>query len=583
MAGVHSQFLERTVICVLGGVALAGASAACFWAGSVMRTQSGMYLTEAEIQEAHAVTGETPGSHLALVNEPWVNQVSGEHPGSPSVTSTSRQSERGEDSDDSAVIAALERLEKRMAVGMKRARDSVVALEYKTVESPPGSRRLATGVVINSSGDVLSVRIDPPSTVLSPSGIAAILARDAFGRKHAAKWVAGDPESGLTLLRIDPQAVKPIKIAAEGPVLGGQVFVVGNPFGLGHTVSRGHIAGLDRALKLGQRQIGGLIQVQAPLYPGDSGAVVTNVRGQLLGLIRSGLAIPARPGEHAERDNDFGFAIATPDLLWVADQLRARGRVDRAYLGVRLQSTVPSDLLEKPPESSVRTANSSLPGAYLEDVLSGTPAAVAGLQAGDAIIAMDGLPIHSSPDLTDRLDRLPAQVTTQIEVMRGQGPARRQLKFVLRTASRPDLEPQVSNPAPLSVNAPAEVPKPLAQTSPTSSRGPTNSDSSKKQPEIVKPMDVIATAASVGANANVNNAAAAPSAKTTTAPAVSIPAPARSPLREPVHPAQGQELSLTLPRAVIERLEQLERRLEKLERQAVSKPDPHLSKSTKSP
>ena len=61
---------------------------------------------------------------------------------------------------------------------------------------------------------------------------------------------------------------------------------------MGHSVSRGHVAGLDRALELGDRQLGGLIQIQAPLYPGDSGAAVVNLHGEWLGLIRSGLATP---------------------------------------------------------------------------------------------------------------------------------------------------------------------------------------------------------------------------------------------------------------------------------------------------
>ena len=112
------------------------------------------------------------------------------------------------------------------------------------------------------------------------------------GRRRIAEWVAANQESGLTLLRISPRTVRPIKAASERPALGSPVVVIGDPFGLGHTVSRGHIAGLDRALKLRSRDIGGLIQVQAPLYPGDSGAVVANLRGQLLGLIRSGMAIP---------------------------------------------------------------------------------------------------------------------------------------------------------------------------------------------------------------------------------------------------------------------------------------------------
>lgn len=106
------------------------------------------------------------------------------------------------------------------------------------------------------------MRIDPPSSFIasapgpslehrSTTGSTTIVAHDAKGRRHLAHWVAADPETGLTLLQIAPRAVRPIQIAAEEPTLGSQVFIVGNPFGLGHSVSRGHIAGLDRALKLG--------------------------------------------------------------------------------------------------------------------------------------------------------------------------------------------------------------------------------------------------------------------------------------------------------------------------------------------
>ena len=367
-----------------------------------------------------------------------------------------------------------------MAAGMIRARDSVVALEYTSAEGPPGSRRVATGVVINSGGDVLSVRIDPPAHISALGaragsgarapiaaqdrgsvGRTAIVAQDASGRRHQVTWVASDPETGLTLLRIAPRAVQPIQIAAEEPMLGSQVFVVGNPFGLGHSVSRGHIAGLDRALKLGSRQLGGLIQVQAPLYPGDSGAVVANLRGQLLGLIRSGLAIPVTPNDRAERDNDFGFALAARDVLWVVDQLRARGRVDRAYLGVRLEpatgTTIPRDT-STTGSVDVTEEMPFLEGAILLEVLAGTPAAAAGLKAGDTIVAVNGQSVRSSHDLTDRLDRLPSHASIRLDVVRGHGPGpdQQRLTMELRTSSRPDTGEQVLH-----------MPAPVVQVSPS--------------------------------------------------------------------------------------------------------------------
>jgi S1-C subfamily serine protease len=274
-------------------------------------------------------------------------------------------------------------LERRVAVAITRARESVVALEYTAADAPTGTRRLATGVVINNRGEILSVRIDPPpARPASGTGrnLAPIVARDFSGRRHVAHWVAADPQTGLTLLRVLPRAVRPIRTAADGPKLGSQVFVVGNPFGMGHSVGRGHVAGLDRALELGGRQLGGLIQIQAALYPGDSGAAVVNLRGDWLGLIRGGLAMPgseagAEPGPgdglaaaatpagsspppnavvpdadadaaavRPEPDTDFGFAILAPDALWVAEQLRTHGRVDRAYLGVRFEPVSPASV-----------------------------------------------------------------------------------------------------------------------------------------------------------------------------------------------------------------------------------------------
>src|SRR5271157_247991 len=339
MSLLASSLRKRLALGLASGMVFVGATGTSFWAGSSGKMrQATRQATEIErlenssstrLDQANYLTwrAEEAGTGtLAFSRADISNRTT--RPGS-GLGSSNHSAKRGHDdwegSDESALFAALEQLERQMSAGMIRARDSVVALEYTALEGPPGSRRLATGVVINSRGDVLSIRIDPPSSATSSApgpistgsgatGHTTIVAHDASGRRHPAHWVAADPETGLTLLQIAPRAVQPIQIAAEEPTLGSQVFVVGNPFGLGHSVSRGHIAGLDRALKLGSRQLGGLIQVQAPLYPGDSGAVVANLRGQLLGLIRSGLAIPATAKDRAERDNDFGFALAVTSI-----------------------------------------------------------------------------------------------------------------------------------------------------------------------------------------------------------------------------------------------------------------------------
>ncbi len=482
--------------------------------------------------------------------------------GSISVGASSHEKLPAHDrSDDAALLAALEQLERRMAAAIAKARESVVALEYSAPETPPGTRRVASGVVINHRGDVVSVRIEQPPTSPSPTGgnRTVIVARDCAGKTHVVHWVAADPETGLTLLRLPPRAVPPIRTASGGAVLGSQVFVVGNPFGMGHSVSRGHLAGLGRALELGARQLGGLIQVQAPLYPGDSGAAVVNLQGDWLGLIRSGLAMPRSdataatepvsgpnfdPGPKlsalsaraetglglAERDTDFGFAIPAPDVLWVAEQLRIRGRVDRAYLGVRLESSPTyGDSVRGAANPSTSDGSDAVTiaadkGAVVREVLTDTPAAQSGLKPGDGIIELDGQPIRSSHDLTDRLDRIPAQAAITLGVVRDRGPREQHLAISVRTANRP-LPPPI-----------------MAQASPepTPTRAP-SANTLIAAPTPVSATSIVPVSATMRADARRANAETA------------------------VVPPQPDELRLTLPRAIVERLEKLEGRLQKLE------------------
>lgn len=328
-------------------------------------------------------------------------------PATTEVTPTTATVRVSEERDDEAVLEAIER---RVAESIKQLRKSAVALEYALIDAPSGTRRVATGVVVNERGDVLSIRIDPPSAAVP------IVAQDAAGGRHPARWIAADAETGLTLLRIDAGAVRPVRVASRAPRLGSQVLLIGNPFGLGHSVSRGQIAGLDRRVDVGPRPLGGLIQIDAALHPGDSGALVANLRGEWLGLIRSGLAIPGAGGTF---DHDLGFAISARDALWIADQLRTRHRVDRAYLGVRLDLTGQHE-----PGAS---------GALLKDVVAGSPAARGGLKAGDRVVAFDGYVIATPGDLTDRLDRTLANARINVEFVRGTGRDRR----TIRTAGRP--------------------------------------------------------------------------------------------------------------------------------------------------
>jgi serine protease Do len=509
---------------------------------------------------------------------------------------------------DAALFAAWERLERRVAAAMVRARESVVALEYTPAGAPAGRRRLATGVVINHRGEILSVRIDRPAVGTSSSDAAAIVARDATGRRHAARWVASDPQTGLTLLRVASRAMKPIRTAGDEPELGSQLFVMGNPFGMGHSVSRGYVAGLERTLEIGSSQLGGLIQIQTPLYPGDSGAAVVNIRGEWLGMIRSGLAAPGSGGDwteagqahassthsvatvpapsssedesvssRADQDNGFGFAIPARDALWVADQLRGGGRVDRAYLGVRLDmgwnlGLSPAPSAEPEPKSedassspatatwsnprpaAVRSSAAASDGAVLQEVLPNTPAASGGLRPGDLIISLDGLPIHSALELTDRLDRIPARTTIQVGIMRTTGASTERIDLSLCTVSRPGTTLASAASRPLSVTGAPSVP-----VTPTAARTPAPDRRSRPQADSVQPARAGSIAVPASNELSFGSRVPKPVVGDRPEPAT----PARAP-NASVSPSVT-DIRLALPRAVMERLEQLERRLEKLE------------------
>ncbi len=248
-----------------------------------------------------------------------------------------------------------------------------------------------------------------------------------------------------------------------------------------------------------------------------------------------------------------------------------------------------------------------LEGAYLYEVFTGTPAALAGLEAGDSIVGLDGQPIRSFHDLTQRLDRILAGAEVRLNVLRSRGPKCQRMTFDVRTGSRADVVQyaQVSPAAPEGSTNPSptaesgSVPGAVAAgtvSAPSPSATPTSTPTPASPPSAPAltgtptgaPADSgIAVAASpLEGPIHEQKPQAAPTAPEAKPKAselqaqtqtqqpgevrgsapVLIPAPARSPLRAAVPPPQAEELRLALPRAVTDRLQELERRLETLER-----------------
>jgi serine protease Do len=233
---------------------------------------------------------------------------------------------------------------------------------------------LGSGFIIDPSGYVVT-----NDHVVDQATIIHV--RLADDRDFPADVVGRDPKLDLALLRLRGAHDLPtVPLGSSGALrVGESVVAVGNPFGLGNTVTKGIVSAKERAIGAGPYD--DFIQTDASINPGNSGGPLFDARGQVVG-INTAMAAGA---------TGIGFAIPVDDLKQVLPQLRAHGHVDRARLGVSVQPVTPEvarALGLDPPQ-----------GALVADVEAGGPAAQAGLEAGDVVVAVDGQPIHHAEEL----------------------------------------------------------------------------------------------------------------------------------------------------------------------------------------
>jgi len=236
------------------------------------------------------------------------------------------------------------------------------------------------------------------------------------GREFQAKLIGSDPETDVALLKIPAKKIsaKHLKLTAlplansDELQVGDFVVAIGNPFGLGQTVTSGIVSALKRS-GLGIEGYEDFIQTDASINPGNSGGALVNLRGELVGI---NTAIIAPGGGNV----GIGFAIPSNMAEQIISHLVEYGEVRRGRLGIQIQDLTP-DL----------AAAFGLPnnrGAVIAKVEPGTPAEKAGLQSGDIIISLNGINIISSTELRNRVGLLRVGETVKITVVR-QGKKRR--------------------------------------------------------------------------------------------------------------------------------------------------------------
>jgi serine protease Do len=224
------------------------------------------------------------------------------------------------------------------------------------------------------------------------------------GRSLEAKVIGTDSPTDLAVLKIEGKDLPTLELADSDNVrVGDVVLAVGNPLGVGQTVTMGIVSAKGRATGLGDGSYEDFIQTDAPINRGNSGGALVDVNGRLIG-INSQILTPSGG------NIGIGFAIPANMARNVMTQLIDHGEVRRGKLGVTIQQITP-DLAR-----GLGLAGTS--GALVSGVESGGPAAAAGLQRGDVITALNGSPVKDNNDLRNDIAALQPGTEVKLAVRR---------------------------------------------------------------------------------------------------------------------------------------------------------------------
>jgi len=253
-----------------------------------------------------------------------------------------------------------------------------------------------SGVIVDAErGYVLTA-----NHVVAQISTAQVTTRD--GRRFSARLVGRDPATDIAVLQL--QGASRLKALPMGDSdrleVGDYVIAIGNPFGLGQTVTSGIVSALGRT-GLGKQGYEDFIQTDAPINPGNSGGALVNLRGQLIGI---NTAIISPGGGNV----GIGFAVPVNMARRVMEQLVQNGEVRRGQIGVSIR--------DLGAEASPRQGKTE--GALIADVAGGSPAEIAGLRKGDIVVGADGTPIRSAAQLRNRIGLAPLGSRVDLSVER---------------------------------------------------------------------------------------------------------------------------------------------------------------------
>ena len=255
-----------------------------------------------------------------------------------------------------------------------------------------GESSLGSGVIVAAQGFILTNN----HVIEGADEIAVML---PGGKVAEARLVGTDPETDLAVLRVDAKGLQPITFADPASVQTGDiVLAVGDPFGVGQTVTQGIVSATGRN-RLGINTFENFIQTDAAINPGNSGGALVDDSGHLVGI---NTAIYSRSGG----SQGIGFAIPVSLARKVMEQIIATGRVSRGWLGVSARDVI-------------QEASGAPAGAALVAVQRGGPADRAGLRAGDTVVAINGKEVADTAALINETAAISPGTRAQFKVLRG--------------------------------------------------------------------------------------------------------------------------------------------------------------------
>ncbi|NOZ19927.1 MAG: PDZ domain-containing protein [Planctomycetes bacterium] len=354
-----------------------------------------------------------------------------------------------------ATAQDIKAMEQHMATIAETVRQSIVRVSAERSWPKTGGEPFTasySGVIWDDDGHIVTA-------AEAALGVAKVRVETVDGRCFDAKVLGVDDVTNTAVIQADVKDLKPLPHGDSSTVrIGHWVLAVGNPFGFMGSVSYGIVSGVGRQIERNGKPLWNMIQITAPINPGDTGGAVVNSRGEMIGMIHStyGRAPSMESfwlGTGLRRHHvasstvaaeGINFAMPINTLKPIVEQVIQHGEVRRGWLGVAIQTITPA--MSEPKRQGLDT------GVVVARVLADSPAVKAGIEPGDALTLYDGQDIKSTAQLIQMVTATRPGKSVEIKGRRAGNPVSFSVTVDQAPKSKPDFQAMMDDLMPLFPN-----------------------------------------------------------------------------------------------------------------------------------